>query len=167
MKVEDYKLKGWQDSEQGLLLAENEEWVLVKHIPIDYTLDGYRLYKKEFIHQRMRTKMEEQVEKVLKLKKVGTELPEGFKFSNTMGILDWVESNYGIFEFQDEDESELFYGKKNKVEGKSLTIDMVKSNGEVEANFDYVFDLSKIRVITFETDYHLSIQLLWKDRLKQ
>lgn len=166
MKVENYKIKDWEDSEQGLLIAENEDWILVKHIPVDYVIDGYRLYKKEFIAKRLRTEKEEQIEKVLTLKNIESDLPKNFKFKDTIGLLDWVESAYGIFEFQDDDETELFYGKKNRVEDDILIIDMIKSDGSVETNYDYEFDLSDIRVITFETDYHLSIRLLWKDKLK-
>ncbi len=44
---------------------------------------------------------------------------------------------------------------------------MIKSDGSVDVNYDYEFDINAIRVITFETDYHLSIQLLWKDKLKK
>ena len=166
MKVENYKLKDWEDSEQGLLIAENEDWVLVKHIPVDYVVDGYRLYKKEFIEDRLRTKKEEQIEKVLTLKKIEVDSPSNFNFTDTIGLLEWVESVYGIFEFQDDDETELFYGKKNRIEGDSLIIDMIMSDGSVETDYDYEFNLNDIRVITFETDYHLSIQLLWKDKLK-
>jgi len=55
-KVETYEVTYWEDSESGLLIAENEEWILVKHIPVDYVIDGYRLYKKEFVAKRERTK---------------------------------------------------------------------------------------------------------------
>ena len=79
----------------------------------------------------------------------------------------WVEKNYGIFEFQDNDESALFYGRINKVIDGKLIIDMIMSDGSVEYNYDYEYDIKKIQVITFETDYHLSIRLLWKARMKE
>jgi len=166
MRVENYEIKDWEDSEQGLLITENEDWILVKHIPVDYVVDGYKLYKKEFVDKRLRTEKEEQIEKVLILKSIKTESPKNFKFADTTGLLVWVESVYGIFEFQDHDETELFYGKKNRIEENILKIDMIKSDGSVETNYDFEFDINDIRVITFETDYHLSIQLLWKDNLK-
>lgn len=166
MRVENYLIKDWEDSERGLVLLENEEWILVKHIPVDYAIDGYRLYKKEFVKERLRTKKEEQIEKVLKLKNIDLELPKSFEFLDTIGFLNWVESKYGIFEFQDEDETELFYGKINRIEEDILVIDMIKSDGSVEVNYDFEFDINEIRVMTFETDYHTSIQLLWKDKLK-
>lgn len=166
MKVEKYKIRDWEDSESGLLITENEDWILVKHIPVDYLIDGYRLYKKEFVEERLRTENEHQIERVLKLKKISVESPINFKFSDTIGLLKWVESTYGIFEFQDQDETELFYGKINRIEDSMLIIDMIKSDGSVEKEYDYEFDIDNIRVINFETDYHLSIHLLWKDKLK-
>ena len=165
MKVESYKILDWADSARGLLIAENEEWILVKHIPVDYVIDGYKLYKKEYVIERIRTEQEKTIEKVLTLKNVSLDLPINFKFSDTIGLLGWVESNYGIFEFQDEDDTELFYGKVNRVENNSLVIDMIRVDGSVESNYDYEFDISEIRAITFETDYHTSVQLLWKDNL--
>lgn len=128
-----------------------------KKIKIKY----YASYK-----ERLRTEKEEQIEKVLTLKNIEIDPPKTFKFTDTIGLLDWVESAYGIFEFQDDDETELFYGKKNRVEDDILIIDMIKSDGSVETNYYSEFDISDIRIITFETDYHLSIQLLWKDKLK-
>ncbi|MDC8003926.1 hypothetical protein POV27_07670 [Aureisphaera galaxeae] len=167
MKVETYKIKDWEDSEQGLLLAENEQWILVKHIPVDYVIDGYRLYHKGFVEERSSTVQDAQIEKVLRLKNVEDAPPANFSFADTLGLLDWVESNYGIFEFQDDDESELFYGKKNRIENNALIIDMIHSDGSVEVDYDYEFNLDEIRVITFESDYHTSIQLLWRDQLNK
>ena len=55
MKVESFKIIDWEDSEQGLLITENENWILVKHIPVDYVVDGYKLYKKGFCMIKMIT----------------------------------------------------------------------------------------------------------------
>lgn len=166
MRVEKYQLKDWEDSEQGLLITENEDWILVKHIPTDYLIDGYKLYRKEFIAERSRADEEEKVEKVLSLKKVKQEAPKGFEFRDAIGYLKWLETTYGLFEFQDDDDTELFYGKINRVEDQALIIDMIKTDGSVEADYDYEFELNEIRVITFETDYFNSVRLLWQDQLK-
>ena len=166
MKVETYKLKDWEDLESGLLIAENEEWILVKNIPIDYIVDGYSIYKKEFIESRTPAQKAVLIERVLELKKIDEKSPDLFAFSDTIGLLKWVEDRYGIFEFQDDIEDELFYGKINSIVGDRLIIDMIKSDGSVEIKFDFEFEISKIRVITFETDYHSSVRLLWNDEMK-
>ncbi len=165
IKVEKFILTNWDEAEQGLLIAENTEWVLVKHIPTDYLVDGYRLYKKDLIEERINTDEEKQIEKVLKLKGIGTNLPNNFEFSNTIGLLQWIEKNYGIFEFQDDDEDELVYGKVNKVIGNKLVIKMINADGTIEKDYNYEYDINDIRIITFASDYNLSLELLWKDNL--
>lgn len=167
MRVEKYKIKDWEDSVQGLLIAENDNWILVKHIPVDYMVDGYSLLKKEFTEKRLRRDKEKRIEKVLTLKNVKSEPPAGFKFMDTIGLLDWVESVYEIFEFQDRDETELFYGRKNRITDDTLIIDMIRNDGSVETDYDFEFDINAIRVISFESDYHLSVRLLWKNKLKE
>ena len=164
MKVETYTIKDWEDQETGLLIAENEDWLLVRHIPVDYVVDGYKLYKKSFIESRVTTDQERQVEKVLGLRKISMDIPNGFVFSDTIGLLSWVESNYDMFEFQGKDESELTYGKLiEDNDDQGLVIDWIAPDGTVD--YDYVHEeaVSEIRVITFETDYHISMRLLWKD----
>lgn len=116
MKVETYEIDGWENSETGLLVKENEDWILVRHIPVDYMIDGYRLYKKEFIEKRIRTKKEKQIERVLGLKQVEVKGPNNFGFGDTIGLLEWVEKKYELFEFQDDDETELFLWENKKCE---------------------------------------------------
>ncbi len=61
----------------------------------------------------------------------------------------WVQERFGIFEFQDEEEDELYYGKVNKAEDGLLVIDMILADGSMETNYDYSYVLEQIRVITF------------------
>ena len=114
MRVETFQMIDWEEPEVGLLIDENEEWLLVKHIPVDYVIDGYKVFKKEFIESRDRGENEQKIEKVLHLKKVDINKPDGFEFSDAAGLLQWVESTYGLFEIQD-DESELTYGRICKI----------------------------------------------------
>lgn len=165
MKVETYKIKDWEETETGLLIAENEDWLLVKHIPVDYVVDGYKLYKKSFIESRVNTEEERQKEKVLGLKGVSTDLPEGFVFSDAIGLLSWVEAHYDMFEFQGYEESELTYGKLLEADGDKLVIDSIAADGTVDYGYPYHEGVGEIRVISFETDYHTSIRLLWKDAM--
>lgn len=162
MKVEKLKVADWEDEATGLLVAENEEWLLVKHV-VDYVIDGYKLYRKAFIEERTRTGKEAFVERVLLLKKVQEDKPAGFEFNGVAATLKWCEQKYGLFEFQDFDQTQLFYGRINHITEGILIIDMIKANGEEEKAYDYDFELDEIRVITFETDYFESMRLLWLD----
>ncbi|MGX7668357.1 hypothetical protein [Flavobacterium pedocola] len=165
MKVERFEIQDWNDIQTGLWLAENDEWVLVKHIPVDYVIDGFRLYKKEFIISRRTDEDEKLIERVLKLKNESDAVPENFEFLSTENFLKWSENKFDLFEFQDEDETELFYGRINTIKNLDLIIDMVLSDGTLEPSYEFVFDIDAIRVITFCSDYFNSIRLLYKDEI--
>ncbi len=162
LKVEKYKIKGWKKQETGLLVAENEDWVLMKFISGDYLIDGYKLYKKKFIKKRKSGAEEQKKAKVLKLKKVKADKPSKFDFRDTVGMLEWVEKKYGLFEFQEDIETEVFYGKINRLKGDKMIIDFVDGDGKIEANFAWKFPLKKIRSITFDSDYFRSVVLMMK-----
>jgi hypothetical protein len=166
MKVERYKIKGWREEEKGLLINENNEWILIKHIPADYIIDGYKLYRKMFIQKRKHTKKEARTERVLMLKGIEEDGPAGFQFKDVVETLKWSQQTYGLFEFQDQNQTELFYGTINHIKDNLLIIDMIKANGKEKKAFNYDFGLDEIRVITFETDYFESIRLLWNDENK-
>ncbi|WP_298122226.1 hypothetical protein [Flavobacterium sp.] len=160
MLIEKFKLKGWKKKETGILIFENENWILAKHIPIDYTVDGYKIYNKKFIKKRKAISNDDKLVIVLKLKKLNLEKPKDLKLDSAFDILKWSENKYGLFEFQDDSENELFYGKMNKIIGNEFIIDMILSNGKIETEYDFNFLIYEIRVITFETDYFESIRLL-------
>jgi len=160
MKIETYKIKGWKEKLSGLLIDENDEWILVKHIPVDYVVDGFTLYRKKFLKSRKPHKKAEITSRVLKLKEIKIEKPIGFEFKDVLGLLKWSEDKYGLFEFKDDPEDELFYGKISKMQGNNLIIDMILSNGDTEKEYDFEFELDRIRTITFESDYFTSIILL-------
>lgn len=162
MKVETYKVTGWKEKETGLFIDENEDWVLVKHIPVDYVIDGYKLYNKKHLKKRKSKAKEEKISRVLQLKNVQTNAPDTFTFGSVLEMLFWSEKMYGLFEFQD-NETEVFYGTLNLIEDDNFIIDMIKSNGKVEKDFDYEFSINDISVITFESDYFESMRLLFID----
>lgn len=166
MKVETIKLVDWNQPEVGLIVAENEEWLLMKHIPVDYFVDGYKLYNKTFISQRHHTVEEQKIEYVLNLKGCQPCLPTDFTFADSVGLLLWVEARYGLFEFQDDEESMLVYGKMKKTFPEYFLIDFINSDGVVDHFYDYPFKRDQVRIITFGTDYHQSIRLLWLDNQK-
>lgn len=163
--VETYKIRGWQEDETGLLLFENDKWILVTHIPVDYQVDGFKIYHKKWIESRTSGEKEAHIERVLRLKGISLDVPE-INLGNTQEILTQLELKYGLFEFQDGDGEELFFGKLNKVNGDAFTINMIGSKGEISINYDFEFSFDEVRSITFETDYFQSIRLLMNDIMK-
>lgn len=163
--TETYKINGWEDDETGMLLSENDDWILVKHIPIDYQIDGFKIYRKKWVEKRHSGEKEAHIERVLRLKGVSSNNP-GISLGSAFELLTQLESKYGLFEFQDDNEVELFYGKLDTVDGDYFTINMVDSKGEIVENYDFDFSFEEIRSITFETDYFESIRLLMNDNMK-
>ena len=152
----------------GLWLAENEDWILLREIPVDYVVDGYVMLAKAHIVSRKPKRGYKQVEQILKLKGVKSELPPNFQFLGTTEMLRWIESQYGLIEFADEEES-VFLGLVAKADTVHLWIDfltpkgiMDKSNGEDKPHL-----LSEIQFIRFDTDYSNSLKLLWQHKQRR
>jgi hypothetical protein len=167
MIIEKFKIKGWKKKEIGIVISENDEWILTKHIAGDYLVDGFRIYNKKFIKKRNLIPGDDKLIIVLNLKKIKAVKPLNFQFGTTFEILNWVEKTYGLFEFQDHIEDELFYGKLNKITNKEFIIDMIKSDGKIEFEYDFIFQSEEIRTITFESDYFNSIILLMNYEIRK
>ncbi len=167
MTIETYKLKGWDEKETGLLIAENDDWILTKHIPIDYVIDGYKLYAKKHLKKRKIHKNHAQISRVLTLKNVNTSIPENFVFGNSLEILSWSETTFGLFEFQENQQGDLFYGKLYQSHDDDFMIHQILADGSIDHAYNCDFSLSKIRCITFHSDYFTSIRLLMLDTNKE
>lgn len=151
-----------------MVLAENEDWVLVMDIPNDYATDGYRVYRKEYISSRYTKEEENAIANVLSLKGIRAEMPDNFQFDTALALLQWSEKEFGIFEFQDDSEDEVFFGTLNKVlNADRFIIDMVLADGGVEVEYDYEFELDEIRFISFQSDYFNSVLLLKDNKEKK
>ncbi len=167
-RVEYMQLAGWKADEVGLWLAENDEWLLLRHIPVDYVVDGYVLLSKEHIASRRPHKHRKQVERVLKLKGVKAEVPANFSFTGTVEMLRWVEEQYGLVEFTDQEES-TFFGWIVKSDVVHVWPTLLRPNGTTQSADDTdPFVISEIQLIRFDTDYFNCMRLLWqhKQRLK-
>ena len=170
-KVEYIELNGWDEtSVSGLWLAENDEWLLLHHIPVDYIIDGYVLIAKQHIRSRRAKKKHKEFELVLQLKGVKPEVPLGFSFSNTIGLLRWVESTYGLIHFMEVAEEEsAFLGWLNEADVVHFWIDTLEPNGTVAAREqeEMPFVISEVCLISFADDYSESLKLLWQHKSRQ
>jgi hypothetical protein len=165
MKVESFQAEGWEEPEMGLIITENDEWILVKHLPAEYVVDGYKLYRKRFLKSRMAGEDEKKVARVLQLKKVDVTAPAGFKLGPVLDMLRWIEGHFGLFELQDQEESELYYGRIHKESDGLVILEMIDADGHGEVDEDYDHVLEQIATIAFGSDYLYSLNLLWKDNL--
>lgn len=165
MLVESYKIKGWKNQPCGLFVDENEDWILIRNIEVDYMLDGYLLINKNHLEKRTTKGEEKRIKKVLKLKNEKAVAPSGFKFKSALGMMLWSEKVNGLIEFNDKEEGQTFYSYLNRYSKKSFIIDLVDVDGNLDEDFPYEFQFKKIRTIGFGSDYYNSIVLLLEDKL--
>ena len=162
MLVESYTIKGWNDPIMGVLLDENDDWLLISEVATDYNIDGFALVNKSFVKKRKTKKWEKQVSLVLELQKYKPKSTRGFKFGTVESMLQWIEKKYEIFAFQDQMEESLEIGSVEDISGNKLGLNFLKANGEFEAEYVYDYKISKIRKITFDTYYLNALKLLSK-----
>lgn len=153
-RVEYVQLAGWEADVVGLWLAENEDWLLLRQIPVDYVVDGYVLLAKEHIVSREPDKRyRKQTEQILKLKEIKAELPPSFQFLETVEMLRWVERQYGLVEFATKEES-AFFGWIYKADVVHLWVDSLtpKAKVDVRDRESSPYVISAIQIISFDTD---------------
>lgn len=163
-RVEYVQLAGWEADEVGLWVAENDKWLLLRHIPADYRVDGYALLPKAHIVSRKPGKHRRQVEQVLKLKGIKAEAPAGFQFLEGVEMLRWVEQHYGLVEFSDEEESD-FFGWVSRADAVHFWPELLWADGTTQpADDTEPFVISQIQIISFDSDYFQSIKLFWQHK---
>lgn len=166
LRVEFLRLADWEDDVVGVWLAENDDWLLLRRIPVDYVVDGYALVAKQYLMTRQPGAGRKQTELVLRLKGIQPTVPPGFSFSDTLGLLRWVEQTYGLVQFQDEEEA-TFLGWLRCVEDTRFRIDALSANGRVDRAYEAWFAAADVQIIEFDTDYFNSLKLLWQERLRR
>ncbi len=162
-KVKEFYFKDWDNPETGQVVSENNEWFLIRSIPVDYVIDGFKVFKKSHISDIISPEDSYQIEKVLKLRNVTPDILNDFSFGTTIELLSWIEKKYGIFEFTDLEEESIFIGKIKKYDDESLLIDFIDSDGKIDVNYDSEFKLDEIRILSFDSDYFNAIKLLWEN----
>ena len=166
-RVEYVQIAGWETDQVGLWVAENEDWLLLRHIPVDYVVDGYVLLAKGHIVSRKPGKGRKLVEQVLRLKGIKAEIPPTFEFRGTVETLRWVEYRYGLVEFKDDEES-IFFGWIDKADTVHFWSAMLWANGTTQLAEDTKpFVISALQIISFDSDYFNSMKLLWQHKQRR
>jgi hypothetical protein len=83
----------------GYLIDFNEEWILIKHNPWDYLVDGYVLLRNKYVTEFKRGNEERFKEKVLNLKGQKPKGKEKIPLQDTGTILNYLSDKFGIFLF--------------------------------------------------------------------
>lgn len=143
----------------GLILDFNDEWILMRNIPVDYVVDGYFLVRNKNIKSIVRGDDEKWREKIVKIKTKRIK-PIIIPIDNLEIILKTLTKKYKVFTLYTKEEGICWLGRLKNIDDKILTISdltpKAKWDGEME------FNPNKIRCIEFDTDYINSLKLLAK-----
>lgn len=163
MEIYNYDLKDWEDYVTGIVLMENEEWILLHEIPADYQTDGYCLVSKSQIVDQFKNEDTELKERVLKLKGYQTELPQGVLLGALDDMLRSIEKHYHVFGVQDEEDT-IRIGTIQSIVANELRLNFINTFGEMSDETPEPVFKTDIQTVTFGTDYLYSIYLLWKNQ---
>ncbi|MCS7027633.1 MAG: hypothetical protein NZ519_02610 [Bacteroidia bacterium] len=169
--VYSYEIYNWDERwETGILLQENEDWILLANIPTEYLIDGYKLIVKKHVSYRYREESEKAHERYFRLKGIPTPTtPEGFCIQKSViEMLTWIEQKYSFFEFKDYDEYESFVGRLRNVQIDEgiFTIDYLFNDGTLDTEYETEFFQDEISVIYFDTYYLRAVTFLYQENIK-
>jgi hypothetical protein len=158
-------LKDWEENIRGWVIDENEDWLLIHSKSNDYVFDGFSFIRKKFIDKAERGEKEQEVELVSELRKESHRLKYKFKFGDIISLIKWIEKKFGMIEFRDEEEDTIFIGTIRKIiRGEILHLNSIDPRGKINKDFGYDFELNKIRVLSFHSNYFNAVKLLWRHR---
>ena len=162
-RVEYVQLADFENYVAGLWLAENDDWILMRHLPGDYAVDGYVLVAKAHIVARGVDQKRHQIARVLKLKGITAAVPEGFTFGSLVDMLRWIEQRYKLFQIQDEEDT-CFCGQLRDHDETHYRLNSLSPRAKLDLDYDVWFAFADLLTVEFDTDYLNSLLLLWQDK---
>lgn len=148
----------------GFLIDYTDDWILLKHNPVDYILDGYVILKNKNIKSFGRDQNAEFTERVIKLKGLRTNSEDIIPIKDLSAILHFLSEKFEIFQIATKRDKVAYLGKLIMVNEEELIIDFLETKGKFGGEMS--FNPKKIRVIEFETDYINSLKLIVNDDKK-
>lgn len=151
----------------GIVLAYNEDWLLIKSNPVDYIIDGYQLIKIDKISTVERDENILFIEEVLKAKHVDFYSKPIVLKDNIFQTLMDIDRKYGAVGVEFKDEDECYIGKYMESEdGEYFAFEELADNGEWQEEIEE-FRISKVYSIDFDGDYIQSLLLYASKKLSK
>jgi len=149
----------------GFLIDWTDDWILIKNNPFDFIIDGYTILKNKNIKSIIQDKDHEFTERVIKLKGLKTSAEDIIPIHNLAAIINFLDQKYGIFQVAKKSDKAVYLGKLIELNDDELVLDFLGTEGEFEG--EMAFNLNKIRVIEFDTDYINSLKLVVEEDNKK
>lgn len=156
MKIEkglyySFNMKYRKEKEQGIVIQEGEEWILVKYIFSDYIVDGFMLLNKKYIELTERNEDEIFFEKVLKANNK-LDVPNLDIPLSTNELIKWLQDTQTTFQIDPKDESVCYIGHIIDILDKSIRFKAISAKGEWLDGYD-LYRINSLMMISFNTDY--------------
>ena len=156
--VYTFKLRGRKELITGIVVDYSQEWIMIKYIPVDYVIDGYRIIKKKYISTFWRKDDEEFKEVVIKAKKIDFSNHKIIPIENTNEMFNFFLKNNIVIQFDLNDESIAYIGLLTKILSKSFYIKNLSPKG-IWID-EQSFKIESIRTIQIDNDYIISLLAL-------
>lgn len=159
-----FKIRDRKHKEQGIFIADGEDWIFIRHLFTDYMIDGYMLLNKKYIQSVNRDEDDIFIENVLKVNnKLWISQDMDIPLSTNL-LLDWFYENSSVFQIDSKNGRMCWVGKILDSTEKSIFLTHLTPKGIWKSSY-YTFRKNSIRTISFDTDYINSITT-YADNLK-
>ena len=150
-----FKIKYREQKEQGVVIADGENWILTKYIFSDYIVDGFMLFNKRYIKSIERGEDEIFFEKILKANNKINISNLSIPLS-TDELLQWLEYNQIVFQIDPKDEDVCYIGRILKILDKSIRFKAISAKAVWLDGYD-LYRINSLMMISFDTDYINSV----------
>lgn len=148
----------------GFLIDYSEDWILLRNNPVDFILDGYVLLRNKHVKSVHRDEELEFAEKIIRLKGEKTTTENIIPIKDLASIMSYLDQKHGVFQLSKKSAKSVYLGKLIELNKKELLIDFINTRGAFGG--ELCFNLEKIRIIEFDTDYIKSLQLVIQEEEK-
>ncbi len=143
---------------RGFVIEQNDEWILMKHNPVQYQIDGCIIVRNKNIKAITRDKEEKFVEKILQLKGVKLTYLDVIPLTGIVSILSYLTQYFGVFQFEKRAESSCYLCRLSALDSKHVVMDSMNPDGQWDG--EMLCRPNDIRVIEYDTDYINSLKLV-------
>ncbi|MDD3037134.1 hypothetical protein [Bacteroides sp.] len=165
-KFYSFKMKGWKEPICGVIERIGSEWILIKHIVVDYVFDGYSLIQRKYIKDIIRNNNNIFTEKVLIAKGVmDINVPYDISLNTQTTPFEWLQEHDITAEFYTKDRYICYIGKVIKITKKYFHYTSIDTKGCWD-NDIYECTFANIRAISIDTDYTNSL-LIYNEKFEK
>jgi hypothetical protein len=155
-KLVSLKLKGRKSPIAGLVVAFNEDWVLLQRNVVDYVIDGFVLVRANTIKDLKRGNEQRFVERVILSKGVAVRSEDEIPTGSLEEMLTFLTSNFGVFSIENKSGTACNLCRLEETNREYFAFETMNPKGVWDDRMTLSHD--KIRIIEFGTDYINSLK---------